>query len=946
MSVATGNAITQAALDDLATLANTKLAPVTPYEFVDGATDFLTELQRIRTDLLDAIDADPAAADFRVSSPQVVGINPTFAPGENGRLYFGSASTVVPSADYLPLFRSVEFWYALIDGPTIDDPVDIDDEDVSIDFEPPVIEHRLRFDQYQSTNVTWTGTPQTATAWTPPPIDAPTRTVYDAPYTWDYTQAFDVPANVAVKVHLEIPIVWQGEGSAPTPVLTDFTLTAGPSGMSLALEAVGAGWQLVITGQYAETAGASEADYSITTSTRWLFGSATNDTLPPEVDPGATWPSTPSTARGDESTVEVRDLTILILAEGSTRSTVTVIHPGSAGRKVVIDDVAAVETFTLNTEQGIDYLELTTPEIRGIWVARTLPSPAVNSFVDQDIPPYVQRIVNYALPYYLTADLTVSQLGVPAASALRSRLIPDDQNPPAYYSAASAMKQGAPYYAHADETVVETSTNHPTFAAGELITGSLLFPYWLHEPWTDFPYPFLTQAFLTVLTAATAPTLTIYVSDSPGIDPTNPATYDFTVNDVGTSGTLAEVPLDLIVTELGSLSRTIYYVIKNTGASSVFAVVNTTSFPDEKRIREVTPSLEAQPAVWPVIRDTDDYPWYDQLDPFRALWTIGTQTVETAADYQFTQTVGETSGQLYAGQRNWKLSVTPALPLYVSMTDYPDPDDAETFEIEAIGEVTQAMFEEAYGVGTYGQLYVTVRNNTAAAVDLTAEGRGEYTGQKFQRRPVFFPTNVHSDNPDELLDGVAEHFSYKLISSAYGGGAKIIPRRGYAIYSVLVRRLPVAIDPDSEYPIYLPPTTGLTALTVSIGQFENLRHTQFEDINKGTFVELTSVTIPEGELEARVDVFWPVLGGAHLVYQASTAVKVEALVNWQPIFHSTQYAGAPIQGNDLVTQTLPADALRLDQVNHFDNAFYPDHPVQFPMAAAVYNELTDALTLL
>jgi len=945
MSVATGNAITQAALDDLATLANAKLSPGTAYAFVDGATDFLTELQRIRTDLLDAIDADPAAAEFRISPPQVVGINPTFAVGEHGRLYFGSASTVVPATDYLPLFRSVEFWYALIDGPTIDDPVDIDDEDVSIDFEPPIIRHELKFEQANVTNVEWTETVQTATGWTPPPLTAPERTIYDAPYTLNYTQNFDLPAAASASVRLIIPLVWQGEGSAPVPSQSNFAITS-PTGLAAAIEANGDGWQIRIAGDFDLSSGVTAANYTLTSTTGWLFGEAVNSTPVGAGDPGTTWPSTPSTARGDESTVTVDDLTILTLAEGTTRSTVPVIHPGSAGRKVTIADVADVPSYTLNTARGIDYLELSTRNIRGIWIARTLPSPAVNSFVDQDIPPYVQRIVNYALPYYLTADLTTSTLGVPAASSLRGRLVPDEQNPPAYYEVASAMKQGAPYYPHEDETKVETETNYPTFASGQTISGTLLFPYWLHEPWTDFPYPFLTQAFLTVVTAATAPTLTIYVSDSPGIDPANPATYDFTVNDVGTGGTLAEVPLDLIVTELGPLSRTIYYVIKNTGAASVFAVVSTTTYPDEKQIRSVTPSIEAQPAVWPVIRDTDDYPWFDQLDPFRALWTIGTATVEPAADYQFSRVIGETYGQLHAGQRNWKISVSPALPIYVSMTGYPDPDDAETFEIEAIGELTMAMFEDAYGVGTFGEFFVTVRNNTAEAVALTAEGRNEETLQKFQRRPVFFPTNEHSDNPDELLDGVAEHFSYKLISSAYGGGAKMIPRRGYAIYSVLVRRLPVAIDPESEYPIYLPPTTGLTELTVRIGQFENLRHTQFEDINKGTFVELTSVTIPEGELEARVDVFWPVLAGACLVYQASTAVKVEALVNWQPIFHSTQYAGAPIQGNDLVTQILPADALRLDQVNRFDNAFYPDHPVQFPMSAAVYNELTDALNLL
>ena len=920
-----GTNISRAELTGLATLANTKLAPVTPYDLSAG--NLATELQRIRDDIKAAIAADFTAAEFRVSAPQVVGINPTFSPGENGRLYFGSASNPVPAANYLPLFRAVEFWYALRDGWTWgDDELSIDDDELSVDAAPPVIRHKLRFTDTDNNAVTGSG-----------------------PYTIAFASVFVVPGGAAdctAPLVIEIPLYWAAGGSPVDPIKANFILTSDFIAPEWDIVPAGGGWKIVLQATETIPTGTTTFNHSYVSSGPWSFG--------------------------DGSTAAVlTNCTLEIAATVDPPAVAVAIHPGYSCRKVTIADVDNGNAYTVNAARGIDYLELSDRlSVAGIWIARTLPTAAVNVFCDQDFAPYVQRNVNGAFAFYLHIEPPpvgiVFNLGVPTGSALKSRLVSDGQSPPAYYYTASSLKMLAPYHAPEDETVTLQSDNYPTFAAGATLALTIPFPYWLIAPWAQFPSDLsLVGNLLDVLTNGAAPCLTIYFSTRPNINPADAGTYAYSVNDTGGGGaTAANISFATIATELGPLTRNVYVLIQNTSGSSIFMNVGQTLIPDEKTIREaIQSSLVTQ---WPVLRDTDDYPLFPDLDPFRKKWNAGLvlQTVAAGATYQSDATIGaaDASTLIRLGQRNWRLTCSDAagavLPLrmFVSLAGYPNPADAGTYDFFIDGELTKAAFEEAYGAATAGQFYITVLNNTAGSVVLTVIGRSEYNsgseapGLKYQRTPAFFPTNFLSDNPDYLRSGVCESYSYNIIS---GGGSasngKLVPRRGYAIYSIRVQRLPVAHGNETDPALMfgeLPSTTG--AITVKIGQWRGLKHTDVDVVDKGTFIELLELTIPDGAQDISAEVFWPVLGGAVLAWQGTTPVRVEALVNWQPLFHSYQYAMAPIQCVTTITPELPADAWWPDAGLRHANAFAvgDEGDVQFPPAAAVINDLNAALNLL
>jgi hypothetical protein len=243
-----GTAITQSDLDDLATLANVKLAPGTPYSLTGN---LLADWQRIRDDLLAQVIDTPASPLYRspdalVSDPQVVGVNP--CPLGDGRLYLGDA-TAAMDADYLPLFKSVEFWFTTYKT----HPLKADDPDLTAgDVETyadgttrPTLMRKLRFNVVtdsliESDNllVTWTSTVQSG-------APSGTRTIYDAPYTLPFDQAIDAGSDCRAYIELIFPIVWQGDGTAPEPTDSDFTYTCPESEQSiLYVEPDGTGWRV------------------------------------------------------------------------------------------------------------------------------------------------------------------------------------------------------------------------------------------------------------------------------------------------------------------------------------------------------------------------------------------------------------------------------------------------------------------------------------------------------------------------------------------------------------------------------------------------------------------------------------------------------------------------------------------------------------------------------
>jgi hypothetical protein len=109
-------------------------------------------------------------------------------------------------------------------------------------------------------------------------------------------------------------------------------------------------------------------------------------------------------------------------------------------------------------------------------------------------------------------------------------------------------------------------------------------------------------------------------------------------------------------------------------------------------------------------------------------------------------------------------------------------------------------------------------------------------------------------------------------------------------------------------------------------------------VDKGTFTELTTLTIPEGELEVAADVFWPVIRGAPVVYQCSEKVRVEAQCCWQPLFHTVQHAGTGTRSHG-TAGAIEWNRMQGDVVipsNYGDPLGYPDILVVWPRRAGAF----------
>src|SRR5260221_14631081 len=69
-----------------------------------------------------------------------------------------------------------------------------------------------------------------------------------------------------------------------------------------------------------------------------------------------------------------------------------ILHPQFEGRKITIPETAnpVLKFGTVQTTFGSTvFWQLSDVTVKGVWVANTLPVPAVNVFLDQDLPPYI-----------------------------------------------------------------------------------------------------------------------------------------------------------------------------------------------------------------------------------------------------------------------------------------------------------------------------------------------------------------------------------------------------------------------------------------------------------------------------------------------------------------------------------------------------------------------------
>lgn len=529
-------------------------------------------------------------------------------------------------------------------------------------------------------------------------------------------------------------------------------------------------------------------------------------------------------------------------------------------RKFALADVSGSAPFDVwpNGFVGFPFITVNLPRMRGMWQADTLPTPANNLYLDADFPPYVTQLMEDEAP-----------------DTANKRIVATCPVESTYGHPRSSMRYPTPTGPVVPPEIVFVDV---PLAAGADYKSSLYFPD-------------LATLLISGVPAGTDPllvlseTLTIYVSRTNNINPADAGTYGFSV--VGQLN-FADVRAyyDGSTDELTADGRTLYFLARNTGGNiaHLFVIINEyTPF----AINRVDSPLGTTPAVWPVIRDTDFYPWYSGLDIYRTKGDFVTA-------HSLANNATWNTSAFFPGTWNyydWKLSITPVagtVTVYVSNVAPPDPTTPGSYIFSTTTGTVQMSDLVALGLkfgavdGRADQtLFFTVKNASGAAISLTETMRTEKLNYKNARQalPVFNPIGLETDEHE----GVFENWSASLYPNwgidFFGTNASfksnLVPQRGYQIYSIYVRRLPIeAYAATATLPSQYQQATDtedLPELTIKIGQYKGLAHTSFEKISVGTFTELATVTIAEGEVAARVSVSLPVLYGAHLVYKRDAA---------------------------------------------------------------------------
>lgn len=538
MPVTARSLITQADLDDLADLANTKLASVqaAPYEFDPLATDWIDQFSAIRIDLLSNSklndDTSPAFTftdDWLLSGPWCV------ASGH--RLFCQIRDE---AGNWFYIYDDMEFWYA-----ADDEPVDLN------------IKHGITMGTPEYPVFNGSGSPSGGTViWT-----ARLRVNTDQAGRMDAQQ--------------EWRFVWAGGGSAPAdpPDLGDLTYSATPStGVTWSITGTGAAWSLIATIGVDYSSGNDQLlDFSVTEPDDYdsEFGSESPFVPPYENRARLT---------GFYDFLDTND----------TDEAVTAIHSSSACKKIPLARSATATDVLYvsgSSEIKLDRVyEASDPDLPGVYVCKSLPVPAVHSFLTSDLPNY--------------KSLDASSTARPRLSA------PPPGDPVINPHAPSVSPRPARWPVFRDTDFGEWL---PNIASSAL---KLPVPYWEHDQLHVFDYIERTlspgETYLTLMSvpaagdyqvlklALTDPNIVFYVSDAGTPDPDDPGSYDFT----GTEG--FKIPDDVPPAELSNYEGGLAFILlKNPTAAAITFEIRRTFF-------YVPDGDLPYPGDYPLFRPTDD----------------------------------------------------------------------------------------------------------------------------------------------------------------------------------------------------------------------------------------------------------------------------------------------------------------------------------------------------
>ena len=301
---------------------------------------------------------------------------------------------------------------------------------------------------------------------------------------------------------------------------------------------------------------------------------------------------------------------------------------------------------------------------------------------------------------------------------------------------------------------------------------------------------------------------------------------------------------------------------------------------------------------------------------------------------------------------------TKTFHVYVSLTNGINPFDPTTYDFVITGADVTIPGNAPYG---YDARVFANRNQfyyMVVTTDNTYTTLSTYSGAVPHLNPKYFfwQYDNASDNTEiysYCLNGESLMFLQKEISATAGTGQKIIPQSGYCIFKVKASRLPVDIGRG----IQITPLIG-SDLTITLGQWvtdnSDPSNVYFEPLKADGGLDNLTIEIPATASDSgEVVVYLPVLGGNELVYQCSQQIILEAWVNWQPIWFSNVFGSFDISAfvnGSFTTDSLVPQPLAFQHCLAFVNFSWSATPqatyVQYPLARCVFDDIVSLLRII
>ena len=377
----------------------------------------------------------------------------------------------------------------------------------------------------------------------------------------------------------------------------------------------------------------------------------------------------------------------------------------------------------------------------------------------------------------------------------------------------------------------------------------------------------------------------------------------------------------------GTVQFTLYISGSQVFTSSVSGstpYIHDTGLPRYNLIRQ---SMQPQPAQWLVMNTGSQMPltWGTWGNPNQNLGLYTGQVLSSGSQAYYSISVPgnvtsvkinlRQSSSLNGGVKIYDGGPLPSnltMSIYVSNTGFPNPSDPSTYNFKTTNK--QVRIPNNGGVGYLdtirnGGFNYAIQNNNTDSVyfDILTEIDTGVVPRELSFNPTTHEcfSNVIADIPP----GFTQFYTFPSNYPTFVG-LKPVPQQGYVIFKIRATRLPVI----NSSGISITPSSG-PQINVAIGQNKlqydgTWQFAPFYSDNSsigaggsgqgagesggsegaGGSGRPYTITIPSGSRDTGdIEVFWAVAHGNSLVWQSDTPVILEAWANWQPIWQNTRY---------------------------------------------------------